>query len=127
VFGGGEFFGQCDGDAAGAGADVDDGEIFAGELGVAAVTEFADGQAIQSDFDEVFGFWAGDKDVGGDFEFEAPEFLLAGEVLRGFACGAAMEEREIGFEDLGIEEFLGVGVEPGAVAAGDVEEEKFGG
>jgi hypothetical protein len=28
---------------------------------------------------------------------------------------------------LGIEEFFGVGVEPGAVPAGDVEEEKFGG
>jgi len=91
------------------------------------VTEFVDGQAIESDFDEVFGFGAGDEDVGGDFEFEAPEFLLAGEVLRGFACGAAAEQGEIGFEDLGIEEFFGVGVEPGAVTVGYVEEQKFGG
>ena len=91
------------------------------------MTEFVDGQAIESDFDEVFGFGAGDEDVGGDFEFEAPEFLLAGEVLRGFACGAAAEQGEIGFEDLGIEEFFRVGVEPGAVAAGHMEEQEFGG
>jgi hypothetical protein len=37
----------------------------------------------------VFGFGARDEDVSIDFEFEAPEFLLAGEVLRGFAGGAA--------------------------------------
>jgi hypothetical protein len=125
--GAGEFFGECDGDAARAGADVDDGETFTGEFGIAARAEFADGQAVESYFDEVLGFRARDEDVGSDFEFEAPEFLFAGEVLRGFAGGAAAEEREIRFDCLGIEDFFGVGVEPGAVAAGDVEEEEFGG
>jgi hypothetical protein len=96
-------------------------------FGVAAGAEFADDEAIEGYFDEVFGFGAGDEDVGSDFEFQAPEFLLAGEVLRGFAAGAAAEEREISFNGLGIEDFFGVGVEPGAVAAGDVEEEEFGG
>jgi len=125
-FGGREFFGKGNGDAAGAGADVDGGEAFAREFGVAPRAEFADSQAIESDFDEVFGFGARDKNVGCDFEFEAPEFLFTGEVLGWFAGGSAVEEGEVGFDGLGIEEFLWVGVEPGAVAASDVEEEEFG-
>jgi len=91
-FGGREFFGKGYGDAAGAGPDVDDGEAVAGEFGIAGRAEFADGEAIESDFDEVFGFGTWDEDVGSDFEFEAPEFLLAREVLRRFAGGAAAEK-----------------------------------
>jgi hypothetical protein len=94
---------------------------------VAAGAEFADGEAVERDFDKVLGFGAGDEDVRSDFEVEAPEFLLTGEVLRGFAGGAATEERKVGFDGLGIEEFFGVGVEPSAIAAGHVEEEEFGG
>ena len=49
--GGGKFFGQGDGDAAGAGADIHDGEIFADEFGRAASAEFADAEPIEGDFD----------------------------------------------------------------------------
>ncbi len=125
--GGGEFFRKCDGDAAGAGTDVRDGEIFAGEFGRAASFEFADSEAIEGDFDQMFGFGAGNQDVGSDFEIEAPEFLVAGEMLRRFARGATLEESEIGFGGLGVEEFFGVRIEPSAVAAKNVEKEKFGG
>ena len=90
-FGVGEFSGQGDGDAAGARADVDDGEAFAGEFWVAAGAEFADGEAVEGDFDEVLGFGAGDEDVGSNFEFEAPEFLFAREVLGGFTGGVAVK------------------------------------
>jgi hypothetical protein len=89
--------------------------------------EFADGEAIKGDFDEVLGFGAGDQDVGRYFEFEAPEFLFAGEVLGWFACGAAAEEREVKLDGLWCEKFFGVGVEPGAVLAEDMEKEEFGG
>ena len=90
-FGGGEFFGEGEGDAAGACADVDDGQAFARKFGIVACAECADGEAIESDFDEVLGFGAGDEDVGSDFEFQTPEFLFAGEMLRWFAGGAAAE------------------------------------
>ena len=56
----GKFFSEGDGDAAGTGADVDDGEAFAGEFGVAGGAKFADSEAIEGDFDEVLGFGAGD-------------------------------------------------------------------
>ena len=88
---GGEFFGQGDGDAAGACADVNDGKIFSGEFGRAASAEFTDGEAVESDFDEVLGFGAGNENVRGDFEIEAPEFLMAREVLRGLAGSAAAD------------------------------------
>jgi len=125
--GGRKFFGQGDGNAAGAGADVNDGEVLALEARRAAGAEFADGEAIESHFDEVLGFGAGDQDVGIHFEFEAPKFLFAGEVLRGFAERATAQEREIFFGAFGGENFFGVGIEPGTVVSGDMEQEKFGG
>src|SRR6266481_2377899 len=79
--GGGEFLGQGDGDAAGAGADVGDLQAFAGERQFAAGAEFADGEAVKGDFDDVFGFGAGNQDVGRHFKIEAPEFLFAREML----------------------------------------------
>src|SRR6266851_1230029 len=78
-----------DGDATGAGADVGDLQAFAGESLFAASAEFADGEAIEGDFDDVLGFGAGNQDVGCYFELEAPEFLFAGEMLRRFAIRAA--------------------------------------
>jgi len=75
----------------------------------------------------VLGFRAGDEDVGSDFEFEAPEFLFAGEMLRGLARSAAANQRQIAFDGGRIDGFFGMGVKPGAVAAGYVEEKEFGG
>ena len=91
----------------------------------AAGAEFAEGEAVERDFDEVFGFGAGDEDVRGDFEFEAPEFLFAGEVLGWFAVRAAGDEGE---EASGVgdgEPLFGMGVEPGAVAVEDMEQQEF--
>ena len=46
-------------------------------------------EAIERYFDEVFGFRARDQYIGSDFKFESPEFLVAGQMLRRYACGAA--------------------------------------
>ena len=43
----------------------------------------------------MFCLWPRDQYVGCDFKFQAPEFLLSGEVLRGHAGGAPLDEREI--------------------------------
>src|SRR5437660_6695016 len=77
-----QFFGESDGDAAGAGADVGDLQALAGERLFAADAKFADGEAVEGDFDNVFRFGAGNQDVGRYFKLETPEFLFAGEVLR---------------------------------------------
>src|SRR5260370_27959939 len=114
---GGKFLGESDGDAAGAGADVGDLESFASEGLFAAGPAFANGEAVEGDFDDVFGFGAGNQDVGCYFKFEAPEFLFAGEVLRGFAVGAARNHGEVTLGVRGGDLLFGVRVEPGAAAA----------
>jgi len=98
----------------GAGADFGDLQAFAGERLFAAGAAFADGEAVEGDFDEVLGFGAGNQDIRRYFKLEAPEFLFAGEMLCWLAGGAASEERGetfgIGAGDL----FFGIRVEPSA-------------
>ena len=108
--------GERDGDGSGAGADVDDAEMGVG-LGVGPV---------EDGLDEVFGFGAGDEDVGRDAEVEAEEFLRAGDVLERLLRGAAGDEGAEGFEICGGEIVFGVGEEPGAVAMEGVGEEGLG-
>jgi hypothetical protein len=81
---------------------------------------------VQGGFDEVFGFGAGNEDVGCDAEGQAVELARAGDVLDGFAGEAALEES--GVLDCGAtaEGVCGVGEEPGAVFAGEMEQERFG-
>jgi len=64
----------------------------------AAGAELAEGEAVEGDFDDVFGFGAGNQNVGSHLKFEAPEFLFAGEVLGWFAGGSAVEEGEVKFD-----------------------------
>src|SRR5882762_4908089 len=59
------------------------------------------------------------------FEFEAPEFLFAGEVLRRLANLAAGDQCEIAICVRGADFFFRMGVNPGAVAAEDMEQQKF--
>src|SRR5260370_20637873 len=124
---GGKFLGESDGDAAGAGADVGDLEAFASEGLFAAGPAFANGEAVEGDFDDVFGFGAGNQDVGRYFKFEAPEFLLAGEVLRRFAVGTSRNQGEVSLGICAGDLLFGMRVEPGTVAAENVEEQKLRG
>ena len=125
--GAGEFFGEGDGDAAGAGTDVGDDQAFAGEHLFAGGVNFAKSEAVESDFDQMFGFGPGNENVGRNFEPKAPKFLCAGKMLRGFARGSSAEQHR---EFLGVgygDRFLGMRVKPGAIATEDVKKEKFGG
>ena len=101
-----KFVGESDGDATRTSADIDDRKIAAGKALRTASTDFAKSEAVESDFDEVFGFLARDENVGRDFEIEAPEFLVTGEVLDGFAMSAPTKKikEEIGGRGRG--EFL---------------------
>jgi len=74
----GELDGQRDGENAGAGAYVEDLEVFLMR------------ENLQNRFDEVLGFRARDEDGWGDVEVEAVELLLADDVLDGFVGGAAV-------------------------------------
>ena len=69
----------------------------------------------------------GIRTAGVTSKFEAPEFLLAGEVLRGLARGAARDQSEIRPDRIDIEHGFGIRVEPGAVAAERVHQQQFRG
>jgi hypothetical protein len=73
----------------------------------------------------VLGFWARDQHFRRDLKFKAPEFLLAGEVLRGLAEGTAPEKREVFLCRFGWKDFLRMSIEPGAIATGDVKQEQL--
>jgi hypothetical protein len=88
-------------------------------------SELADGESIEGDFDDVLGFGAGNQDVGRDFEFEAPEFLFAGEMLRGLPLRAAHNQRKEARSISGRDFFFRVRVNPGTVAAEDVEQQQL--
>ncbi len=71
-------------------------------------------------------FGAGNEDVGRDFEFEAPEFLFAGEMLGGLAGSAAGDQFEEALR-VGVGDgFFRMRVEPGAIAAKGVEKKQLG-
>ncbi len=121
----GQLLCKGDGDAAGAGADIGDLQALAGEGLFPAGAELANGEAVEGDFDDMLGFWAGNQDVGRDFKLEAPEFLFAGEMLRWFARGAPSDKLKIFFCVRRGDFLFRMRVEPGAVAAEDVEEQKL--
>src|SRR5712664_1638308 len=117
---------ESHGDTTGARANICYVQAFATEHRLAARANFSDGEAVEGDFDDMLGFRAGNQNVRRDFKFESPEFLFAGEVLRGLAAGAAGEQG-------GKEMYLRIGnyffrmrIEPRAVAAERVHEEKLG-
>src|SRR5208283_4132878 len=118
----GKFLGQGDGDAAGAGADIHEGDAVSGKTRRAAGVECTEGEAIERNLDEMFGFGAWNQNVRRNFEFEAPELLLTGEVLRGLTVRAALNEREKTAGGFGGENFFRMRIEPGAITGGDIKE-----
>jgi hypothetical protein len=116
---------EGDGEAARSGADVDDAQLRARSAGFEIDLDAARAQPLERNFDDVFRFRARDEHCWSHFEFEAPEFLLAREVLRRFARGSAGDEREILARGIRIERRFGVGIEPCAVAAERVQKQEF--
>jgi len=84
-------------------------------------------EAVERDFNEMLGFGAWNQHVRRDFEFEPPEFLLAGEILRGLARPPARDEGEISLDGGFRESFFRMRIKPGAVTPGDVEKQQFRG
>lgn len=121
----GQLLCERNGDAAGACADIRDEQARAVIFVGAASLQFAKGEAVKRAFDEVFGFRARNEHIGGDLKLKSPKFLLAGEMLNGFAGGASLdkmqEEARLGFG----EQLLRVSVKRGTVALEDVKQEQL--
>ena len=123
----GQFFREGHGDAAGTGAYVGDLQALAGESLFATGAKFADSEAVQRDFDDMFRFRSRDQDVRSDFKFETPEFLLAGEVLSGLTGRPAGNELQKTMGVLWGNFFFRMRVDPGAIPAEDVKQQKLRG
>src|SRR5580704_4297303 len=121
----GKLFAEGDRDAARACANVDDLQSVASESLLSPSANFSERQAVQGNFDDVFCFGAGNQHVGSDFKLDAPEFLLAGDVLCGLAVGAPQNERNESMCFQAGHYFFGMRVEPRAVPAQGVHEQQF--
>src|SRR5215472_16588946 len=77
----GEFFRERNRDAAGARADIRDAQ--SSSVGFLSTTraKFAEREAVKRNFYDMLGFGARDQNIWRNLEFQAPEFLLASEVL----------------------------------------------
>jgi hypothetical protein len=71
-----------------------------------------------------FGAW--DQHVGRDLEIEAPEFLVAGQILHRSSLSAARDESEIRLPLVAAEQRFGMRVDPGAIALRDVQQQQLG-
>ena len=121
---GGQFVRQRDGDAAGAGAHIRDAKFF---VAARRACFWTYPQAFERNFDHMLGFRPRNQNVGRDFEIQAPEFLMAGEVLRRDAARAPGDQRKILLARGGVEFMFRMRVDPGAVAPERVHQQQFRG
>ena len=105
--------GEGEGDAAGAGGDIEDEGL--GKVG----------DEVECLADAEFGFGAGDEGAAVAADGEGPEFGLSEEVLEWFTVAAAGDECAESADCVGLEG-VGVAVEGGAVGMEDMGEEEFG-
>ena len=77
-----QFVGERDGEASGTGANVGDMQGFARQASVHMNFQAALTESGECYLHDVFGFRTRNQDGGCNFEIEAPEFLMAGQVLR---------------------------------------------
>ena len=121
-----QFFGESQRDAAGAGADVGDAQRAGGRGLALSLPKRYPLYKLEHGFDHVLGLRARNQDRGRDDEIHAPEFLMAGDVLRWNAAGALGERSIVASLFVGCEFALGMRVEIGAVAVEGEHEKQFG-
>ena len=74
-------------------------------------------QQLQHAFDYVLSLGARDENGGSDYQIHAPEFLMAGDVLRGDTAAPLGESPVIACSFVGSEFVLRVGVEIGTIVS----------
>lgn len=115
----GQVFRECQGDATGARAYIDDARCGRQTSGLR-------GAKFQDSFDHMLSFRARDQDCGSDDEIHAPELLVACDVLRGDAF-RALRQSFVVTGLLFLRQFaFGVGVEIRPVAVEGEHQEQLG-
>ena len=74
---------------------------------------------------KVLGLRPGNEHAAVNAKRQAVELGLAGDVLDGLAGEAPLNQRVVTHRSLGVEHFIGVGDEEGAVALDEMEQERF--
>ena len=82
---------------------------------------------FERNFDHMLGFRPRNQHVGRDFEIQAPEFLMAGEVLRRDSARAPRDQRKILLARCCVEFVFRMRVNPRAVAPERVHQQQFRG
>ena len=119
----GQLVRKSDGDATRAYAHIGDAKLRVPALRVVIC---GNAETLQGDFDHVLGFRAWNQYCRSNFEIQTPEFLMAGEVLRGDAAGTLRDQRKISLVCARIKFVLRIRVDPGAVASQGVHQQQFG-
>ena len=120
----GSLFRKGNGNASRAGADISDLEASSGKPRIATGSNFANCEAIERDLDEMLGLRARNEDIGRDLKFQSPEFLFAGEMLRRLTAGTAANQFRKLISGFVGQNLFGMGVDPGAIATGCMQEEE---
>ena len=105
---------ERDGDAAGAGAHIDDAR------------RWKAGGNFEGLLDQMFRLWAGNQDIGRDAKGQAVELGLADDVLDRLAPVAAFEQFGVTAGFGGGKLFIGMGQQPGLGLFENVEEQSVG-
>jgi hypothetical protein len=79
----------------------------------------------QERFDQVLGLGARDQDGRRDPERQRPELLRAGEVLERLVGGPPRREGPEPGRGVGLDGRVGVGMQPGAIGAENVRQQRF--
>src|SRR5258708_12670780 len=88
-FGGRQFFGEGESDAAGASSDVGDAQVRVGREFLCASP--LNRNEVERRLNQVFGLRARNEDGRGNDEIHTPEFLVASDLLRGDSAGSLSE------------------------------------
>src|SRR5258708_32972581 len=124
-FGGRQFFGEGESDAAGASSDVGDAQVRVGREFLCASP--LNRNEVERRLNQVFGLRARNEDCRGDDEIHTPEFLVASDVLRGDSAGSLSESSFVPGLLIAGKLALRMRVEIRAVAVEREHEQGFGG
>src|ERR1700730_899203 len=80
---------------------------------------------FECNFNHVLGFGPRNQNVGRNLEIQAPEFLMAGEVLRRDPARSPSDQRKILLTRRGVDFLFRMCVEPCAVAPERVQQQQF--
>src|ERR1700733_4251414 len=120
-----QFVSQRNGEATRACSNIGDAQYSARQSRIHMDLQAAWTEPRQSYFHHMLGLRPRNQHCGRYLEFEAPEFLLAGKILRRLSCRTACDQRTVFVRISSFEQHLRMRVEPSAIAPEPMYKQKF--